>query len=57
MLKEARKKNILRVLIGVHEGNIASWKAVEKCGGILENTVFIENDNEPIRRYWINNLD
>ena len=57
MLKEARKKNILRVLIGVHEGNIASWKTVEKCGGILENTVFIENDNEPIRRYWINNLD
>ena len=34
-----------------------SWKTVEKCGGILENTVYIENDNEPIRRYWIDNLD
>lgn len=53
MLEEAQAKKIHKVLVGVHEGNIGSWKTVEKCGGILENTVFAENDDEPIRRYWI----
>lgn len=46
-------KKIYRVLIGVHEGNIGSWKTVEKCGGILENAVHVEGDEESIRRYWI----
>ena len=53
MLEQAREKKIYKVLIGVHEGNTGSWKTVEKCGGILENTVYAENDPEPIRRYWI----
>lgn len=53
MLEQAKMKRMYRVLIGVHEGNVGSWKTVEKCGGILENIVHIENDIEPIRRYWI----
>ena len=53
MLEQARAKHITRVLIVVHEGNVGSWKTVEKCGGILENTVSVEGDDEPIRRYWI----
>ena len=52
-LEEARKKKIYRVLVGVHEGNTGSRKTVEKCGGVLENTVRAEGDDEPIRRYWI----
>ena len=52
MLEQAKTKKIFKVLIGVHEGNIGSWKTVEKCGGILENTVYIEKDDEPVRRYW-----
>lgn len=54
MLEQAKAKRIYQVLIGVHDSNIGSWKTVEKCGGILENTVKVENDEEPIRRYWIN---
>lgn len=53
MLEQAKAKHICKVLIGVHEGNIGSRKTVEKCGGIFENTVFVEGDKEPIRRYWI----
>ena len=53
MLEQAKARHINRVLIGVHEGNVGSWKTVEKCGGILENTVSVAGDDEPIRRYWI----
>ena len=53
MLEEAKAKKIYKVLLGVHESNLASWKTVEKCGGILENTVTFDGDEEPIRRYWI----
>ncbi len=53
MLEQAKKKGIYKVLLGVHDSNIGSWKTVEKCGGIMENIVHIENDDEPIRRYWI----
>lgn len=53
MLEQAKKKLIYKVLIGVHDSNVGSWKTVEKCGGILENIVKVENDDEPIRRYWI----
>ena len=57
MLEQAREKKIMKVLIGVHEGNTASWKTVEHCGGILENTVRVEEDEEPIRRYWVDLVD
>lgn len=53
MLDRAKQRGIYRVLLGVHEGNVASWKTVERCGGVLENLVHAEQDEEPIRRYWI----
>ncbi|MCI8602379.1 MAG: GNAT family N-acetyltransferase, partial [Oscillospiraceae bacterium] len=53
MLEQAKKKGIYKVLVGVHDSNIGSWKTVEKCGGVMENVVHIKNDDEPIRRYWI----
>ena len=55
MLEEAAKMKILRVLVGVHEENTASRRTVEKCGGVLENTVRTVDDPEPICRYWIDN--
>ena len=54
-LEQAKTRNIRKVLIGVHEGNAASRRTVERCGGILENTVRLENDPEPVCRYWIKN--
>ena len=56
MLEQAKEKKIRKVLVGVHEGNIASRRTVEKCGGILENIVHADPDPEPICRYWIDNI-
>lgn len=42
-----------KVLLGVYESNIDSWKTVEKCGGILENRSRLPGETEDIRRYWI----
>lgn len=55
LLKEAKKMNILKVLVGVHNSNIASIRVIEKCGGVLENVVHIPEDSESIRKYWIDN--
>ena len=56
MLEQAKSRNIYKVLIAAYESNIGSWKTAETCGGVLENIVFEEGDDKPIRRYWINVL-
>ena len=57
MLEEAKAKKIYKVLLGVHESNIGSLKTIEKCGGVLENTVVVDGEAEPIRRYWFDILN
>ena len=56
MLEQAKARNIYKVLIAAYDANIGSWKTAEKCGGVLENIVFEEGDDKPIRRYWIDLL-
>ena len=53
-LIEAKNRNIDKVLLGAYVGNIASWKVMEKCNSIYENTVIEEETGLPIKRYWIN---
>lgn len=48
----ARSLGIDRVLVTCDDDNIGSIKAIESCGGRLENVVSIE-DGAPRRRYWI----
>ena len=56
LLDEAKSKKIYRVLVSAHKSNVASCKVIEKCNGILENTVTDPDDNnEQINRYWIDN--
>ena len=52
-IEEAKKRNIDHVLLGAYDGNIPSWKIMEKCGGKLENIVIEEESGLPVRRYWI----
>ena len=52
-MKEAKNKNIKRVLLGAYTGNIGSWKVMEKCGGEFENIVIEEETGLPVKRYWI----
>lgn len=56
LLDEAKSKRIYRVLVSAHKSNVASCKVIEKCNGILENTVTDpDNNNEQINRYWVDN--
>lgn len=40
------------VLITCHKENIPSAKSIEKCLGVLENEITLEN-GEVLKRYWI----
>ena len=50
-IETIRDKNISRVLLTGDVSNIGSIKTIEKCKGILENT--IEINGKRVRRYWI----
>ncbi len=55
LLEQAKTRNMRKVLLGALDSNVASCKVIEKCGGILENTVANPaNNQEIIKRYWIN---
>lgn len=52
-LDECRKLSINPILITCGDTNIASYKIIEKFGGVLENKIWDEEDQETARRYWI----
>lgn len=52
-LPYCKKIGISRLLITCSDTNTPSWKIIEKLGGKLENTVWIEEDQEDLRRYWL----
>ena len=49
----ARSLGVDRVLVTCNDDNIGSIKAIEACGGRLENVVPKESSTVLIRRYWI----
>lgn len=53
-LSEAKKLGISKVLITCDDTNIASGKIIEANGGILENKVPGDKNQQLKRRYWIN---
>lgn len=42
-----------KVYLGAYEGNIGSWKVMEKCNARFENIVIEEETGLPIKRYSI----
>lgn len=44
------------ILVTCSDTNIASCKIIEKFNGKLEDKVFLKEDNETIRRYWIDQI-
>lgn len=42
-----------RVLVTCDDGNVASSRTIEKCGGLLEDVVDGPDLEKPKRRYWI----
>jgi len=53
-IKECKKMNIERVMLGCYKDNIASAKTILKNGGILEDEIIEDNTGKIIQRYWIN---
>ena len=54
MLEECKSRHFWRVLIGAHADNTGSCRVIEKCGGVLENSVpDPDNSGKTINRYWI----
>jgi len=49
----ARVKGIDRLLVTCNAENVASVRVIEKCGGVLEDEMYLEDVGEVIRRYWI----
>lgn len=52
-LEKCRELSIEKVLVTCKEGNIGSEKTIKSCGGVYEDTRFLEEDNVNIKRYWI----
>jgi predicted acetyltransferase len=50
-LQVVRSLGVQDVLVTCGDGNVASSKLIEKCGGVLENIVEAQ-DGERVRRYW-----
>lgn len=52
-LQEAKGMKLDKVYLGAYEGNIGSWKVMEKCNARFENIVIEEKTGLPIKRYSI----
>lgn len=52
-LDEARKMGLKRVLITCNKDNIASYRVMEKNGGVRTSDGLDQNDGTIQRRYWI----
>ncbi|MGY3704976.1 hypothetical protein BW731_07020 [Vagococcus martis] len=55
MLVEKKGCSNKKLLITCNDDNIESAKVIEHNGGILENKLLDESDNQLVRRYWIDN--
>ena len=49
----ARTLGLSRVLLCADTHNPASWKTIEKCGGVLETEFYSTYFKSQVRRYWI----
>ena len=52
-LELARTLNLEHVLVCADTDNLASWRTIEHCGGILEVERFSPHYKKPFRRYWV----
>ncbi len=53
-LDKLKERRVRRVLVTADDGNPASWRTIEACGGVLEGKVpSIFHKESLTRRYWI----
>lgn len=54
VVKEARKVGLAKVLVTCDKDNEASRRTIEANGGVFEREAFLEEEQLPLLRYWIN---
>ena len=52
-LHRCHEQGIPRVLVTCDDGNLASARTIEACGGVLEDVLDLGPGVPPTRRYWI----
>jgi predicted acetyltransferase len=52
-LDKARDLGLKRVLITADSKNLASWRVIEKNGGVLHSEALSRHTGELLRKYWI----
>jgi predicted acetyltransferase len=52
-LDEARDLGLKQVLITADSPNVASWRIIEKNGGVLRSEALSQHTGELLRKYWI----
>jgi predicted acetyltransferase len=52
-LDKAREIGLRRVLITADIANVASWRVIEKNGGVLQSEKLSRHTGELLRKYWM----
>lgn len=52
-LERARRIGLARVLLTVDTANVASWRVIEKNGGVIESELASPETGALLRKYWI----
>lgn len=52
-LDKAREIGLKRLLVTADSSNVASWRVIEKNGGVLHSEAVSRETSEPLRKYWI----
>jgi predicted acetyltransferase len=52
-LDKARDLGLKRVLVTADTPNVASWRIIEKNGGVLHSEALSQHTGELLRKYWI----
>jgi predicted acetyltransferase len=52
-LEKARDLGLKRVLVTADSPNIASWRIIEKNGGVLHSEALSQHTGALLRKYWI----
>ena len=48
----ARSQGVARVLVTCLDDNVGSACVIERCGGVLEDVIDIDEGSRRLRRYW-----
>lgn len=52
-LDKAREVGLKRLLVTADSSNVASWRVIEKNGGVLRSEAVSQHTGELLRKYWV----